>query len=124
MDIPYDPSIGFQIGINLNLIQYIPYQVRDKFVSLLSIMGNRSSGELRRSFPIDDLADRLDPTTEEKREFWDKDFGVLMTHDVDTRLGYNYGLAKFVEIEKQMNFVSTFNIVPKSNEYDVSKQLV
>ena len=114
MDIPYDPGIGFQIGMSLNLIQYIPYQVRDKFVSLVSIMGNRSSGVPRRSFPIDDLADRLDPTTEEKREFWDKDFGVLMTHDVDTHLGYNYGLAKFVEIEKQTNFVSTFNIIPKS----------
>ena len=124
MDIPYNPGIGFQIGMNLNLTQHIPYQVRDKFVSLISIMGKRSSGAQRRSFPIDDLADRLDPTTEEKREFWDKDFGVLMTHDVDTRLGYDYGLAKFVEIEKQMNFVSTFNIVPKSYEYDVSKQLV
>jgi hypothetical protein len=32
----------------------------------------------------------------------------LMTHDVDTRLDYDYGLAKFVEIEKQMSFVSTF----------------
>jgi hypothetical protein len=94
MDIQYQPPAAMQLGVGLNLVEYIPYQIRDSFVSLLSLLRPKSSqGPKRRDFPIDDLADRLDPTTDEKREFWQKDFGVIMTHDVDTREGYEYGLS-------------------------------
>jgi hypothetical protein len=82
-----------------------------------------ASGQKRREFPIDDLADRLDPTTDEKREFWQKDFGVIMSHDVDTRIGYEYGMSEFVEMERAKDMVSTFNIVAESNEYDISEDV-
>ena len=123
-DIEYSPPAAFQLGASIGLIEYIPYQIRDSFVSLLSLMRPRSGGPKRREFPIDDLADRLDPSTDEKREFWEKDFGVIMTHDVDTRVGYQYGMKKFVEFERKEDMVSTFNIVPQSFEYDLSADVV
>jgi peptidoglycan/xylan/chitin deacetylase (PgdA/CDA1 family) len=123
-DIEYSPPAAFQLGAGAGLIDYIPYQIRNSFVSLLSLMRPRSAGAKRREFPIDDLADRLDATTEEKREFWEKDFGVIMTHDVDTRVGYEYGMNKFVEFEKREDLVSTFNIVPQSFEYELSVDIV
>jgi peptidoglycan/xylan/chitin deacetylase (PgdA/CDA1 family) len=125
MDIQYQPPAAMQLGVGLGFVEYIPYQIRDSFVSLLSLVRPKSSaGPKRRNFPIDDLADKLDPTTEEKREFWQKDFGVIMTHDVDTREGYEYGLSKFVEMEKQEDIVSTFNIVPNSLVYNLDQDLV
>jgi peptidoglycan/xylan/chitin deacetylase (PgdA/CDA1 family) len=124
MDIQYQPPSTIQLGVGLGLVEYIPYQIRDSFVSLLSLLRSKPSGPKRRDFPIDDLADRLDPTTEEKREFWQKDFGVIMTHDVDTRKGYEYGLSKFVEMEQQEDMVSTFNIVPNSLVYDLDSDFV
>ncbi|MGQ4910959.1 MAG: DUF2334 domain-containing protein [Candidatus Thorarchaeota archaeon] len=124
LDIVYSPPVAFQIGASVGMIDYIPYQIRDSFVSLLSLLRPRSSGTKKRSFPIDDLADRLDPTTEEKREFWKKDFGVIVTHDVDTRTGYEYGMKKFVEFEKREDIVSTFNIVPSSLDYDLTADTV
>lgn len=106
-------------------MEYIPYQIRNSFASMLTLFRKpSSSGMRRREFPIDDLADRLDPTTDEKREFWQKDFGVIMTHDVDTRIGYEYGLSKFVEMEKAEDMVSTFHIIADSNEYEVSKDFI
>jgi peptidoglycan/xylan/chitin deacetylase (PgdA/CDA1 family) len=106
-------------------VEYIPYQIRDSFVSLLSLARPKSSNaSKKRTFPIDDLADRIDPSTEEKKEFWQKDFGVIMTHDVDTREGYEYGLSKFVEMERAEDMVSTFNLVPNSLEYELNLDLV
>lgn len=122
-DIEYSPPAAFQLGASMGLIEYIPYQIRDSFVSLLSLLRPRTGGPKRREFPIDDLADRLDPTTEEKREFWQKDFGVIMTHDVDTRVGYQYGMKKFVEFERREDMVSTFNIVPESFEYELTTEI-
>jgi peptidoglycan/xylan/chitin deacetylase (PgdA/CDA1 family) len=125
LDIEYTPPAVFQLGANLRMIDYIPYQIRDSFVSLLSLFRPRGAiGPKRREFPIDDLADRLDPTTEEKKEFWEKEFGVIMTHDVDTRVGYEYGMRKFIEFEQREDMVSTFNIVPKSFDYDLSPDVV
>lgn len=125
LDIDYRPPAALQLGVGFRLAEYIPYQVRDSFVSLLSLLRPKSSdGPKRRTFPIDDLADKLDPSTEEKREFWQKDFGVIMTHDVDTREGYEYGLSRFVEIERAEDMVSTFNIVPRSLEYEVDQDLI
>ncbi|TET10823.1 MAG: hypothetical protein E3J86_04425 [Candidatus Thorarchaeota archaeon] len=125
MDIKYEPPAAMQFGINLKLIEYIPYQIRNSFVSMLSLFRQKSSSESeRRKFPIDDLADRLDPSTDEKREFWQKDFGVIMTHDVDTRIGYEYGMSKFVDMERAEDLVSTFNIVAESFEYDISEDFI
>jgi peptidoglycan/xylan/chitin deacetylase (PgdA/CDA1 family) len=125
MDIKYDPPAAMQFGVNLKMNEYIPYQIRNSFVSMLSLLRPKpTSDSQRREFPIDDLADRLDPTTDEKREFWQKDFGVIMTHDVDTRVGYEYGLSKFVEMERAEDMVSTFNIVAESPEYDISRNLI
>jgi peptidoglycan/xylan/chitin deacetylase (PgdA/CDA1 family) len=125
LDIEYQPPAALQLGVGLRLVEYIPYQIRDSFVSLLSLARPKSpKTEKRRTFPVDDLADRIDPTTEEKKEFWKKDFGVIMTHDVDTREGYEYGLSKFVEIERSEDMVSTFNIVPRSLEYELDQELV
>ncbi len=125
LDIDYRPPAVLQLGVGFRLVEYIPYQIRDSFVSLLSLIRPKSSdAPKRRTFPIDDLADRLDPSTEEKREFWQKDFGVIMTHDVDTREGYEYGLSKFVEIERAEDMVSTFNIVPSSLEYELDQDLI
>ena len=124
-DIEYHPPAALQLGVGLNLVEYIPYQIRDSFVSLLSLLRPKTTNtSKRRAFPIDDLADRLDPSTEEKREFWQKDFGVVMTHDVDTREGYEFGLSKFVEIERTEDIVSTFNIVPSSFEYQLDPDFV
>ena len=125
MDIQYTPPTTMQLGVGLGLVDYIPFQIRDSFVSLLSLFRpKQSDSSRRRNFPIDDLADRLDPTIEEKREFWQKEFGVIMTHDVDTREGYEYGLSKFVEMEKQEDIVSTINIIPSSPAYDLDPDLV
>jgi peptidoglycan/xylan/chitin deacetylase (PgdA/CDA1 family) len=124
-DVEYRPPVALQLGVGLSLVEYIPYQIRDSFVSLLSLLRPKSSNTpKRRTFPIDDLADKLDPSTQEKREFWQKDFGVIMTHDVDTREGYDFGLSKFVEIERAEDMVSTFNIVPKSFEYELSPDFI
>ncbi|MFW9925921.1 MAG: hypothetical protein ACFFDM_04040 [Candidatus Thorarchaeota archaeon] len=124
MDINYDPPAAMQFGVNLKMIEYIPYQIRNSFVSMLSLFRPKSSDAKRREFPIDDLADRLDPSTDEKREFWQKDFGVVMTHDVDTRVGYEFGMSKFVEMERAEDMVSTFNIVADSLEYQISKDTI
>jgi peptidoglycan/xylan/chitin deacetylase (PgdA/CDA1 family) len=125
LDIQYTPPAAFQLGASLRMVDYVPYQIRDSLVSLLSLFRPRqTTGPKRRDFPIDDLADRLDPTTDEKREFWEKDFGVVMTHDVDTRVGYEYGMHRFVEFEKKEDIVSTFNIVPSSSDYSLSKDVV
>lgn len=125
LDIRYTPPAAFQLGASMGMIDYIPYQIRDSLVSLLSHFRPRIPTELkRRQFPVDDLADRLDPTTEEKREFWKKDFGVIMTHDVDTRIGYEYGMQRFVEFERREDMVSTFNIVPNSFDYELSRDVV
>jgi peptidoglycan/xylan/chitin deacetylase (PgdA/CDA1 family) len=125
MDIKYEPPTAMQFGVNLKMIEYIPYQIRNSFVSLLSLFRQKpSSGDKRREFPIDDLADRLDSTTDEKKDFWQKDFGVIMTHDVDTRVGYEYGLPKFVDMERAEDMVSTFNIVAESFEYNISQDLI
>lgn len=121
MDIEYRPPTVLKLGVGLGLVEYIPYQIRDSFVSLLSLVRPKSSsGPKRRDFPIDDIADKLDPSTDEKREFWQKEFGVIMTHDVDTRQGYEYGFSKFVEMERAEEIVSTFNIVPSSLEYELN----
>ena len=125
LDIDYRPPAALQLGVGFRLVEYIPYQIRDSFASFLSLLRPRSSdAPKRRTFPIDDLADKLDPSTEEKREFWQKDFGVIMTHDVDTREGYEYGLSRFVEIERAEDMVSTFNIVPSSFEYKVDPDCI
>ncbi len=125
MDIKYDPPAAMQFGVNLKMNEYIPYQIRNSFVSMLSLLRPKpTSDSKRREFPIDDLADRLDSTTDEKREFWQKDFGVIMTHDVDTRVGYEYGLSKFVDMERAEDMVSTFNIVAESPEYNISVDLI
>jgi len=125
MDIQYTPPKTMQLGVGLGLVDYLPFQIRDSFVSLLSLFRPKpSDSSRRRNFPIDDLADRLDPAIEEKREFWQKDFGVIMTHDVDTREGYEYGLSKFVEMEKQEDIVSTINMIPSSPAYDLDPDLV
>lgn len=125
MDIQYTPPSTMQLGVGLGLVEYIPFQIRDSFVSLLSLFRPKpSDSSKRRTFPIDELADTLDPTTEEKREFWQKDFGVIMTHDVDTREGYEYGLSKFIEMEKEEDIVSTINIVPDSWAYKLDPDLV
>jgi peptidoglycan/xylan/chitin deacetylase (PgdA/CDA1 family) len=124
-DIEYRPPAALQLGVGLGLVEYIPYQIRDSFVSLLSLLRPKSSNaQKRRTFPIDDLADKLDHSTQEKREFWQKEFGVVMTHDVDTREGYDFGLSKFVEIERTEDMVSTFNIVPNSFEYQLDPDFV
>lgn len=124
-DIEYRPSAALQLGVGLGLVEYIPYQIRDSFVSLLSLLRPKSStAPKRRTFPIDDLSDRLDHSTEEKREFWQKDFGVIMTHDVDTREGYEFGLSQFVEMERAEDMVSTYNLVPSSSEYKLDADLV
>ena len=120
MDIKYEPPAAMQYGVNMNLIEYIPHQIRNSFVSMLSLFRKKPAvGQRRREFPIDDLADRLDPSTDEKREFWEKDFGVIMSHDVDTRIGYEYGMSKFVEMERAEDMVSSFHIVADSNEYKI-----
>jgi peptidoglycan/xylan/chitin deacetylase (PgdA/CDA1 family) len=125
LDIEYRPPAALQLGVGLGLVEYIPYQIRDSFVSLLSLLRFKSSNiPKRRTFPIDNLADQLDPSTKEKREFWQKEFGVIMTHDVDTRKGYEFGLNKFVEMEKAEDMVSTYNIVPSSFEYELDQDLV
>jgi hypothetical protein len=125
MDIKYKPPAAMQYGVNMNLIEYIPHQIRNSFVSMLSLFRKKpASGQKRREFPVDDLADRLDPSTEEKREFWKKDFGVIMTHDVDTRVGYEYGMSKFVEMERAEDMVSTFNIVAESFDYEISQEFI
>jgi len=125
MDIQYTPPKTMQLGVRLGLVDYLPFPIRDSFVSLLSLFRPKASdSSKRRNFPIDDLADRLDPAIEEKREFWQKDFGVIMTHDVDTREGYEYGLSKFVEMEKQEDIVSTINMIPSSPAYDLDPDLV
>ncbi len=124
MDIDYKPGMALRLGVNLSLAQFIPYQIRDRFVSMLSLFGPKGQENRRRTFPTDVLADQLDPTTEEKREFWEKDFGVIMTHDVDTKSGYEFGMRKFVEIEKKHDVVSTFNIVPESLEYNLEKDYI
>lgn len=125
LDIDYRPPAVLQLGVGLRLVEYIPYQIRDSFASFLSLARPKTaSAKKRREFPIDDLADRMDPSTEEKREFWQKDFGVIMTHDVDTREGYEYGLSQFVEMERKEDMVSTFNIVPNSLEYALDSDLV
>lgn len=124
LDIEYRPPAALQLGVGLRLVEYIPFQIRDSFVSLLSLLRPKSpNSPKRRTFPIDDLADRLDPLTEDKREFWQKDFGVIMTHDVDTKEGYEYGLSRFVEIERAEDMVSTFNLVPNSFEYELDPDL-
>jgi peptidoglycan/xylan/chitin deacetylase (PgdA/CDA1 family) len=125
LDIEYSPPAALQLGVGLRLVEYIPYQIRDSFVSLLSLARPKSSNApKKRAFPIDDLADRIDPSTEQKKDFWQKDFGVIMTHDVDTREGYEYGLSKFVEMERAEDMVSTFNLVPNSLEYELDLDLV
>ena len=125
MDIQYTPPVAMNLGVGLGLVDYIPFQIRNSFVSLLSLFRSKpSDSSKRRTFPIDDLADRLDPTIEEKREFWQKDFGVIVTHDVDTREGYEYGLPKFIEMEKEEDIVSTINIVPNSPAYKLDPDLV
>jgi peptidoglycan/xylan/chitin deacetylase (PgdA/CDA1 family) len=125
MDIRYEPPVAMQYGVNMNLIDHIPHQIGNSFVSMLSLFRKKpDSGQRRREFPIDDLADRLDPSTYEKREFWKKDFGVIMTHDVDTRVGYEYGMSKFVEMERAEDMVSTFNIVAQSSDYDISEDFI
>jgi peptidoglycan/xylan/chitin deacetylase (PgdA/CDA1 family) len=124
-DIEYRPPAALQLGVGLGLVEHIPYQIRDSFVSLLSLLRPKPSNtSKRRTFPIDDLADKLDSSTQEKREFWQKDFGVIMTHDVDTREGYDFGLSKFVEIEREEDMVSTFNLVPNSFEYQLDPDFV
>jgi peptidoglycan/xylan/chitin deacetylase (PgdA/CDA1 family) len=125
MDIEYEPPAAMQYGINLKMIEYIPHQIRNSFVSMLSLFRKTPTvDQKRREFPIDDLADRIDPSTDEKKEFWKKDFGVIMTHDVDTRIGYEYGMSKFVEMERKEDMVSTFNIVADSNEYTISEDFI
>ena len=125
MDIEYHPPAAIKLGVGLGLVEFIPYQIRNSFASLLSLVRPKpSSIQKKREFPIDDMADNLDPTTEEKREFWQKDFGVIITHDIDTRAGYEYGFSKFVEIEKAMDITSTFNIVPSSFEYKIKPELI
>ena len=125
MDIKYEPPAAMQYGVNMNLIEYIPHQIRNSFVSMFSLFRKKpASGQKRREFPIDDLADRLDPSTDEKKEFWKKDFGVIMTHDVDTRVGYEYGMSKFAEMERAEDMVSTFNIVAKSPVYEISEDFI
>ncbi|MBN2228032.1 MAG: DUF2334 domain-containing protein [Candidatus Thorarchaeota archaeon] len=125
MDIQYQPPGALQLGVGLGLVEYIPYQIRNSFVSLLSLLRPKATTDLkRRKFPIDDLADELDPTTAEKREFWEKEFGVIITHDVDTKEGYRFGLSKFVEMEQEMDMVSTFNIVPDSFEYKIDPDFI
>jgi len=125
MDIQYTPPVAMSLGVGLGLVDYIPFQIRNSFVSLLSLFRSKpSDSSKRRTFPIDDLADRLDPTIEEKREFWQKNFGVIVTHDVDTREGYEYGLPKFIEMEKEEDIVSTINIVPNSPAYKLDPDLV
>ncbi|TFG33070.1 hypothetical protein EU527_08860 [Candidatus Thorarchaeota archaeon] len=120
MDIEYRPPTMVKLGVGIGFVEYIPYQIRNSFVSLLSLIRPKSSSrERRRDFPIDDLADKLDLLTDEKREFWEKEFGVIMTHDIDTRKGYEYGFSKFIEMERAEDIVSTYNIVPSSNEYDL-----
>jgi peptidoglycan/xylan/chitin deacetylase (PgdA/CDA1 family) len=125
MDIKYKPPAAMQFGVNLKMIEYIPHQIRNSFVSTLSLFRKKPAvDQKRREFPIDDLADKLDPSTDEKREFWKKDFGVIMTHDVDTRIGYEYGMSKFVEMERAEDMVSTFNIVAESHEYNISEDFI
>ena len=124
LDIEYNPGLALRLGANMNLAQYIPYQIRDRFVSMLSLFGPRGAASRRREFPMDNLADELDPATSEKRDFWQKEFGVIMTHDVDTKRGYEYGMRKFVEIEREMDIISTFNIVPESLEYDFESEYI
>ena len=120
MDIEYRPPAALKLGAGLGFVEYIPYQIRNSFVSLLSLARPRSSNKpKRRNFPIDDIADKLDPSTDEKRDFWQKNFGVIMTHDIDTRGGYEYGFSKFIEMEQAEDMVSTFNIVPSSSEYRI-----
>ena len=125
MDIEYQPPSVIKFGVGLGLVEYIPYQIRNSFASLLSLARpKKSSSPRRRNFPVDDVADRLDPSTDEKREFWHKEFGAIVTHDVDTREGYEYGFPKFVEIERTEDIVSTFNLVPNSQEYEVDPDYV
>lgn len=125
MDIKYEPPAAMQYGVNMNLIEHIPHQIRNSFVSMLSLFRKRpAEGQRRREFPIDDLADRLDPSTDEKREFWQKEFGVIMSHDVDTKTGYEYGMSKFVEMEQAEDMVSSFHIVADSNEYKIDSDFI
>ncbi len=125
MDIEYQPPAAVKYGVGLRLVEYIPYQIRNSFASMLSLLRPRKSSTVkRRNFPIDDLADRLDSSTEEKREFWQKEFGVIITHDIDTRGGYEYGFSKFVEMERAEGLVSTFNIVPSSFEYKIDPDYI
>jgi len=124
MDIDYNPGIALRLGVSLGLAQFIPYQIRNRFVSMLSLFGPKEIENRRRKFPTDDLADELDTSTVEKRDFWQKDFGVIMSHDVDTKIGYDYGMRKFVEIEKELDVVSTFNVVPDSQEYTLEREYI
>ncbi len=125
MDIEYKPPVAIKFGVGLGFVEFVPYQIRNSFASMLSLLRPRKSDSFkRRNFPIDDLADRLDPSTEEKREFWEKEFGIIMTHDIDTRGGYEYGFSKFVEMERDEDIVSTFNIVPNSFEYNIDPDYI
>jgi peptidoglycan/xylan/chitin deacetylase (PgdA/CDA1 family) len=124
MDISYDPGVALRLSANVGLARYVPYQLRDPLVSLVFRAGPPTGKKRRRTFPVDDLADQLDPSTTQKQAFWQKDFGVVMTHDVDTKRGYEYGLQRFVEIEKELDITSTFNLVPESLEYSLEKEVV
>jgi len=48
-------------------------------------------------------------------------YAFLITHDVDTKIGFKY-IPKLVELEKKLGFVSSYNIVPY--QYEVDKSLI
>ena len=67
------------------------------------------------------------PGSEKKPEQWKgwpegKKFALVLTHDVEHQTGYDRVL-KLMEVEKQLNFVSSFNFVPE-RDYVVEKELL
>ena len=114
MDISYNPSLFLRLGVMLNMRHFLPPNFRNIIGPLLSSKTNQiiiTRG--RRNFPFDDLADKYDPSIDEKRDFWGKDFGVIITHDVDSVYGLKVGLPAFIQIEKKFDLVSTFNLFQK-----------
>lgn len=101
-------------GINY---QIVPASLRNFFGKIF----HKKNASPARDFPIDKKVETLRGKLFEGEEvkFWPKKFAVCFTHDVDTKYGFEEGIDSLREIEIKHGIKSTWNIIPKANDYEI-----
>ncbi len=88
--------------------QRIPFRLRNAYGRYFS---RRGGG---RSFPVDTRGTDPGATTP-----WRESFALCLTHDIDTSYGMNVGASLLAEVERRLDVVSTWCVVPSSAQYGV-----